>query len=107
MLKNQKGVTLVALVVIIVLLIVIVTVAISFAFGNNGWGSSSNDYESYAANTDYKIDTFMNETEVKLQEIEANVSAQQEVVTETTNSTLDENQSNVLNDVNEVVEDIQ
>lgn len=107
MLKNQKGVTLVALVVIIVILIVIVTVAISFAFGNNGWGSSSNDYESYAANTDYKIDTFMNETEVKLQEIEANVSAQQEVVTEATNSTLDENQSNVLNDVNEVVEDIQ
>ncbi len=107
MLKNQKGVTLVALVVIIVILIVIVTVAISFAFGNNGWGSSSNDYESYATNTDYKIDTFMNETEVKLQEIEANVSAQQEVVTETTNNTLDENQSNVLNDVNEVVEDIQ
>ena len=106
MLKNQKGVTLVALVVIIVVLIVIVTVAISFAFGNNGWGSSSNDYESYAANTDYKIDTFMNETEVKLQEIEANVSAQQEAVTETTNNTL-ENQSNVLNDVNEVVDNIQ
>lgn len=106
MLKNQKGVTLVALVVIIVVLIVIVTVAISFAFGNNGWGSSSNDYESYAANTDYKIDTFMNETEVKLQEIEANVSAQQEVVNETTNA-LDENQSNVLNDVNEVVDNIQ
>ena len=106
MLKNQKGVTLVALVAIIVILIVIVTVAISFAFGNNGWGSSSNDYESYAANTDYKIDTFMNETEVKLQEIEANVSAQQEVVNETTNA-LDENQSNVLNDVNEVVDNIQ
>lgn len=106
MLKNQKGVTLVALVVIIVILIVIVTVAISFAFGNNGWGSSSNDYESYAANTDYKIDTFMNETEVKLQQIESNVSAQQEAVTETTN-TLNENQSNVLNDVNEVVDGIQ
>lgn len=106
MLKNQKGVTLVALVVIIVLLIVIVTVAISFAFGNNGWGSSSNDYESYAANTDYKIDTFMNETEVKLQQIEANVSTQQETVTETTNE-LDENQANVLNNVNEVVENVQ
>lgn len=106
MLKNQKGVTLVALVVIIVLLIVIVTVAISFAFGNNGWGSSSNDYESYAANTDYKIGTFMNETEVRLQQIEANVSAQQETVTETTNK-IDENQANVLNDVNEVVENVQ
>ena len=106
MLKNQKGVTLVALVVIIVVLIVIVTVAISFAFGNNGWGSSSNDYESYAANTDYKIDTFMNETEVKLQQIEANVSTQQETVTETTNE-LDENQANVLNNVNEVVENVQ
>ena len=106
MLRNQKGVTLVALVVIIVLLIVIVTVAISFAFGNNGWGSSSNDYESYAANTDYKIDTFMNETEVKLQQIEANVSTQQETVTETTNE-LDENQANVLNNVNEVVENVQ
>lgn len=106
MLRNQKGVTLVALVVIIVLLIVIVTVAISFAFGNNGWGLSSNDYESYAANTDYKIDTFMNETEVKLQQIEANVSTQQETVTETTNE-LDENQANVLNNVNEVVENVQ
>lgn len=105
MLKNQKGVTLVALVVIIVILIVIVTVAISFAFGNNGWGSSSND-ESYAANVEYKLDEFMNETEVKLQQIEANVSTQQETVTETTNE-LDENQANVLNNVNEVVENVQ
>ena len=48
----------------------------------------------------------MNETEVKLQQIEANVSAQQETVTETTNK-LDENQANVLNDVNEVVENVQ
>ncbi len=103
--KNQKGITLVALVVVIVLLIVLVTLAISFAFGNNGWGSSSND-ESYAANVEYKLDEFMNETEVKLQQIQENVTAQQNVVTETTN-TLEQNQANVLNDVNEVVEGIQ
>ena len=33
MLKNQKGITLVALVITIVILIILATVAISFAFG--------------------------------------------------------------------------
>lgn len=103
--KNQKGITLVALVVVIVVLIVVVTVAISFAFGNNGWGTSSNE-EGYAANTEYKLDEFMNETEVRLQQIEKSISNQQNVVTETTN-TLEQNQENVLNEVNEVVENIQ
>ena len=35
MLNNQKGITLVALVITIVILIILATVAISFAFGEN------------------------------------------------------------------------
>ena len=36
MLKNQRGITLVALVITIVILIILATVAISFAFSSNG-----------------------------------------------------------------------
>ena len=36
MLKNQNGITLVALVITIVILIILATVAITFAFGDNG-----------------------------------------------------------------------
>ena len=36
MLKNQRGITLVALVITIVVLIILATISISFAFGNNG-----------------------------------------------------------------------
>lgn len=36
MLKNQRGITLVALVITIVVLIILATISISFAFGSNG-----------------------------------------------------------------------
>lgn len=106
MLKEQNGITLVALVIIIVLLIVVVTVAISFAFGNNGWGTSNSDIDAYAANMDYKIDAFMNETETKLQEIEANVSSQQELVEETTNEIEETNDTEETNDLDDVVNEL-
>ena len=50
MLNNQKGITLVALVITIVILIILATVAISFAFGNNGLVNRAEDAEKYYAN---------------------------------------------------------
>ena len=75
MLKNQKGITLVALVVTIVILIILATVAISFAFGNNGLGTETTD--EYMANSDYRTGTFMNESTVLLQQIQENIAIQQ------------------------------
>lgn len=50
MLNNQKGITLVALVITIVILIILATVAISFAFGNNGSLNLTENAEKYNAN---------------------------------------------------------
>ena len=50
MLKNQKGITLVALVITIIILIILATVAISFAFGNNGLVNRAEDARDYYAN---------------------------------------------------------
>ena len=50
MLKNQKGITLVALVITIIILIILATVAISFAFGNNGLIGRAEDARDYYAN---------------------------------------------------------
>ena len=50
MLKNQRGITLVALVITIIILIILATVAISFAFGNNGLISRAEDARDYYAN---------------------------------------------------------
>ncbi len=114
--KNEKGVTLVALVVIIVLLIVVVTVAISFAFGKNGWGLSSSENDEYYANTNYKLDTFMNETEARLQQLEANestqdiTSMQNEIQSNTiqeSNNTINQNQINTNNENNTVANNVQ
>ena len=50
MLNNQKGITLVALVITIVILIILATVAISFAFGDNGLINRAEDAKKYYAN---------------------------------------------------------
>lgn len=54
MLKNQKGITLVALVITIVILIILATVAISFAFNGGLVDRAEQGAESYktAANTE-------------------------------------------------------
>ena len=50
MFKNERGITLVALVITIIILIILATVAISFAFGNNGLIGRSEDARDYYAN---------------------------------------------------------
>lgn len=50
MLKNQRGITLVALVITIIILIILATVAISFAFGSEGLVSRAEDAKGYYAN---------------------------------------------------------
>ena len=50
MLKNQRGITLVALVITIVVLIILATISISFAFGNNGLVKRSEQARDFYAN---------------------------------------------------------
>ena len=50
MFKNERGITLVALVITIIILIILATVAISFAFGNNGLIGRAEDARDYYAN---------------------------------------------------------
>ena len=61
MLKNQKGITLVALVITIVVLIILATIAISFAFGEKGLVPKAKDAAEYYANdTKYTEDSITN-----------------------------------------------
>ena len=61
MLKSQKGITLVALVITIIVLIILATVAISFAFGNNGLVNRAEDARDYYANdTKYTKESITN-----------------------------------------------
>ena len=61
MLKNQRGITLVALVITIIILIILATVAISFAFGSEGIVSRAKDAKGYYANdTKYTEDSLLN-----------------------------------------------
>ena len=50
MLKNQRGITLVALVITIIILIILATVAISFAFGSDGLIGRAKQTEKFYAN---------------------------------------------------------
>ena len=61
MLKNERGITLVALVITIIVLIILATVAISFAFGNNGLVNRAEDARDFYANdTKYTEDSITN-----------------------------------------------
>ena len=61
MLKNERGITLVALVITIVVLIILATVAISFAFGNNGLVKRAEDAKDFYANdTKYTDQSIVN-----------------------------------------------
>ena len=73
MLKNQKGITLVALVITIIVLIILATVAISFAFGTNGIISRAEDAKEYSANDTYATDKYLNDATVYLDGYVANV----------------------------------
>ena len=50
MLKEQKGITLVALVITVIIIIIIATVAINFAFGNNGLITRAEQARDFYAN---------------------------------------------------------
>lgn len=50
MLKNQRGITLVALVITIVVLIILATISISFAFGDNGLVNRAEQARDFYAN---------------------------------------------------------
>ena len=61
MFKNERGITLVALVITIIILIILATVAISFAFGNNGLINTAEDARDYYANdTKYTKESITN-----------------------------------------------
>ena len=61
MLKNQRGITLVALVITIIILIILATVAISFAFGNEGLVNRAEQAsDMYANDTKYTDDSITN-----------------------------------------------
>ena len=61
MLKNERGITLVALVITIIVLIILATVAISFAFGNNGLVNRAEEAKDFYANdTKYTEDSITN-----------------------------------------------
>ena len=58
--RNQHGITLVALVITIVILIILATVAISFAFGQDGLIGYAQDARNYQANADYQTGDTLN-----------------------------------------------
>lgn len=76
MLKNQKGITLVALVITIIILIILATVAISFAFGNNGLVNRAEDAKDYYANDTAYTDQSITNVEYYLNDILADSVSQ-------------------------------
>lgn len=62
MLKNQRGITLVALVITIVILIILATVAITFAFDQNGLITRAEQAQDFQANADKQFEKFTNDT---------------------------------------------
>lgn len=61
MFREQKGITLVALVITIVILIILATIAISFAFGDNGLIPRAEEASEYYANdTKYTEESITN-----------------------------------------------
>ena len=76
MLKNQKGITLVALVITIIILIILATVAISFAFGNNGLVNRAEDARDYYTNDTAYTDQSITNVEYYLNDILADSVSQ-------------------------------
>lgn len=62
-LKEKKGITLVALVITIVILIILATIAIQFAFGNNGLIKRASDAKEFYANDIEYTDKSLTNTE--------------------------------------------
>ena len=67
--KNEKGITLVALVITIIIIIILATVAINFAFGNNGLIRRAEDARDYYANDTKYTDESMANVESYLDEL--------------------------------------
>ena len=67
--KNEKGITLVALVITIIIIIILATVAINFAFGNNGLIKRAEDARDYYANDTKYTDESMANVESYLDEL--------------------------------------
>ena len=67
--KNEQGITLVALVVTIIILIILATVAINFAFGSNGLIRRAEDARDYYANDTAYTDESMANVESYLDEL--------------------------------------
>lgn len=61
MLKNERGITLVALVVTIIILIILATISISVAI-NGGLVDKARDARNHQANADAQYDTLINTT---------------------------------------------
>ena len=74
MIKNQRGITLVALVVTIIILIILATVAISFAFGSNGLVNRAQDARDYYANDTKYTDASVANVESYLDKVIANAT---------------------------------
>ena len=74
MIKNQRGITLVALVVTIIILIILATVAISFAFGSNGLVNRAEQARDYYANDTAYTDGSVANVESYLDDVIANAT---------------------------------
>ena len=72
--KNQRGITLVALVVTIIILIILATVAISFAFGSNGLVNRAEQARDYYANDTKYTDASVANVESYLDKVIANAT---------------------------------
>ena len=72
--KNQRGITLVALVVTIIILIILATVAISFAFGSNGLVNRAEKARDYYANDTKYTDASVANVESYLDKVIANAT---------------------------------
>lgn len=66
MLKNQRGITLVALVITIVVLIILATISISFAFGNNGLVNRAEQARDFYGNDTSHTEEMINDVVVYL-----------------------------------------
>ena len=74
MLKSQKGITLVALVVTIIVLIILATISISIAV-NSGLISNAETAANMQINADTQLNEALYEAETKVNEVLTNVEA--------------------------------